>query len=138
MNGSMVKLSVFFDDPFWVGVFERIGDGTLSVCRVTFGAEPKDYEVWDFVLSNYYGLKFSPAGEIEARQSPDNYKRRVREAGKQVHTVGIGTKAQQALAAQREALKTERKNLSRQRREDEQQRRFELRQKKRKEKHRGH
>ena len=42
------SLTVFFEDPFWVGVFERIEDGKLSVCKVTFGAEPKDYEVWDY------------------------------------------------------------------------------------------
>ena len=34
------SLTVFFEDPFWVGVFERIEDGKLSVCKVTFGAEP--------------------------------------------------------------------------------------------------
>ena len=39
------KLTVFFEDPFWVGIFERIEDGRLSVAKVTFGAEPKDYEV---------------------------------------------------------------------------------------------
>ena len=44
------SLTVFFEDPFWVGVFERIEDGKLSVCKVTFGAEPKDYEVWDYIL----------------------------------------------------------------------------------------
>ena len=42
-----IKLTVFFDDPFWVGVFERTDGGKLSVCKVTFGAEPKDYEVWE-------------------------------------------------------------------------------------------
>ena len=25
------KLTVYFEDPFWVGVFERIEDGKLSV-----------------------------------------------------------------------------------------------------------
>ncbi len=39
------KLTVFFEEPFWVGVFERVVDGKLSVCKITFGAEPKDYEV---------------------------------------------------------------------------------------------
>ena len=28
-----------------MGVFERVSEGKLSVCKVTFGAEPKDYEV---------------------------------------------------------------------------------------------
>ena len=55
------KLTVFFEEPFWVGVFECVSDGKLSVCKVTFGAEPKDYEIYDFVLKNYYRLRFSPA-----------------------------------------------------------------------------
>ena len=45
------SLTVFFEEPFWVGVFERIEDGKLSVCKVTFGAEPKDYEVLDYILT---------------------------------------------------------------------------------------
>ena len=36
------KLTVFFEEPFWVGIFERIEDGKLSVAKVTFGAEPKE------------------------------------------------------------------------------------------------
>ena len=70
------SLTVFFEDPFWVGVFERIEDGKLSVCKVTFGAEPKDYEGWDYILHHYYELVFSPAVEMEIRQAADNPKRR--------------------------------------------------------------
>ena len=42
------KLTVYFEEPFWVGIFERIEDGKLSVAKVTFGAEPKDYEVQEY------------------------------------------------------------------------------------------
>ena len=28
------KLTIFFDTPFWVGVFERVEGNKLSVCRV--------------------------------------------------------------------------------------------------------
>jgi hypothetical protein len=52
------KLIVFFEEPFWEGVFERVSEGKLSVCKVTFGAEPKDYEVYDFVLKNYPPVRF--------------------------------------------------------------------------------
>ena len=65
------SLTVFFEEPFWVGVFERIEDGKLSACKVTFGAEPKDYEVWDYILHHYYELVFSPAIEIQTRQAAD-------------------------------------------------------------------
>ena len=40
----MGKLTVYFEEPFWVGIFEHIEDGKLSVAKVTFGVEPKDYE----------------------------------------------------------------------------------------------
>ena len=131
------RLTVFFEAPFWVGVFECISDGKLSVCKVTFGAEPKDYEVYDFVLKNYYRLRFSPAVETDVKETGRNPKRIQREVRKQVHNTGIGTKSQQALKLQKEQLKTERKTLSREQREAEKQRQFELKQQKRKEKHRG-
>ena len=68
MEEQSGKLTVFFEDPFWVGVFERISDGKLSVCKVTFGAEPKDYEIYAFVLQNHGRLKFSPAVEAEVKK----------------------------------------------------------------------
>lgn len=132
------SLTVFFEDPFWVGVFERIEDGKLSVCNVTFGAEPKDYEVLDYILHHYYELVFSPAIETEIRQAADNPKRRNRNARKQLENTGIGTKSQQALKRQREEMKTERRQIRRKEREAEAQRRFVMKQEKKKEKRRGH
>ncbi len=131
------KLTVFFEEPFWVGVFERVSDGKLSVCKVTFGAEPKDYEVYDFVLKNYYQLRFSPAVATDEKGAGHNPKRVQREVRKQMQNTGIGTKSQQALKLQQEQLKTECKTVSREQREAEKQRQFELKQQKRKEKHRG-
>lgn len=131
------KLTVFFEDPFWVGVFERVSDGRLSVCKVRFGAEPKDYEVYDFILKNYYRLRFSPAVAADVIETGRNPKRVQREVRKQIQNTGIGTKSQQALKLQQEQLKIERKIVSREKREIERQRQFELKQQKRKEKHRG-
>ena len=46
-----------------MGIFERIEDGKLSVAKVTFGAEPKDYEVQEYIQKWYFSLKFSPVVE---------------------------------------------------------------------------
>ena len=131
------RLTVYFDDPFWVGVFERIEDSKLSVCKVTFGAEPKDYEVWSFVLQHYCELEFSPAVETDIRHTADNPKRRQRNARKQLQHTGVGTKSQQALQMQLEQKKQERKVKSRNQKLAEKERLFELKQQKKKEKHRG-
>lgn len=131
------KLTVLFEDPFWIGVFERISSGKLSVCKVTFGAEPRDYEIQDFILKNYSHLQFSPCVDIAVKKESTNPKRMQREARKQTLQSGIGTKSQQALQLQREENKLERKATTKQEREAEKQRQFELRQQKRREKHRG-
>ncbi len=133
-----VALSVFFDDPFYIGLFERVEDGRLSVSKVVFGAEPSDREVYEWLLANYFRLKFSPevAGAKEVRLS-SNPKRRQRQAAS-TKTVGVGTKSQQALSLAREASKTERQVLSKERREAEEARRFLLHVEKKKAKHRGH
>ena len=103
------KLTVYFEEPFWVGVFERIEDGKLSVSKVTFGAEPKDYEVLEYVQKHYVGLKFSPAVDTVVKDIERNPKRMQREARKQMQKTGIGTKSQQALKLQQEQNKQERK-----------------------------
>lgn len=131
-------LTILFESPFWVGLFERTEDNQMQVCKVTFGAEPTDQEVLEFVNKNWNLLKYSPPIGTELRQNPKNPKRQMREARKQTQNTGIGTKSQQALKQQKEENKLERKTISKKMREAEKTRKFELKQAKRKEKHKGH
>ena len=132
------KLMVYFEDPFWVGVFERIEDGKLSVSKVTFGAEPKDYEVQEYIQKYYSSLKFSPAVETVVKEIKRNPKRMQREAKRQMQETGIGTKSQQALKLQQEQNKQEHKVRRREKKEAEELRMFKLKQQKKREKHKGH
>ncbi|MBR6045447.1 MAG: YjdF family protein [Ruminococcus sp.] len=138
MDKTKGMLTVFFDEPFWVGVFELTENGRLSAAKVTFGAEPKDSEVWEFILKHYCELKFSPAVEVKTKHTADNPKRRQRSVRKELANTGIGTKSQQALKLMQEQNKTERRQLTKEQRDEEKQRQFELRQQKRREKHKGH
>ncbi|MBE5906469.1 MAG: DUF2992 family protein [Lachnospiraceae bacterium] len=138
MSKGMCKLTVYFEEPFWVGVFERFENGELSACKVTFGAEPKAYEVQEFIRKNYFRLQFSPAVKTEEKGSIMNPKRRMREAKRKVLETGIGTKSQQALKLQYEQNKQERKIKSREEKMERERQLFERKQQKKKEKHRGH
>lgn len=131
------KLTVYFENPFWVGVFERIVDGKLSAVKVTFGSEPKDYEINCFILKNYYSLRFSPTVETADKEIKKKPKKMHRDVRKQLQNTGIGTKSQQALKLQQEQGKQERKVKCREKKISETKRQFELKQKKKKEKHRG-
>ena len=137
MGTEQCKLTVFFEGTFWVGVFEKIENGKLSAAKVTFGAEPKDYEVYEFILKHYYDLQFSPAVATVVKESKQNPKRKQRDIKKLLAKNGIGTKSQQALKLQLEQDKQERKIKSREQKLAEAERLFELKQQKKKEKHRG-
>ena len=139
MESVVCRLTVFFEDPFWVGVYERADRGGLEACRVVFGEEPKDYEVYDFFTSHWSSLEFSPpvAGDLRDGRKV-NPKRMQREIQKAVSGGGVGTKAQQALKLQYEQSKAGHKAEARKRTEEEKDRHFQLRQQKKLEKHRGH
>lgn len=139
MRTATCRITVYFDDPFWAMLYEREGEGWYAASRTVFGAEPKDCEVYAFLLQNWRWLRFSPpvpAGE-QARR-PDNPKRRQRAARRAVEQAGMGAKAQQALAAQREQGKQACRARTREEKEREAEERYEKHRQKRREKHKGH
>lgn len=133
-----VTLTVYFDGQFWIGFFERIESGAVSVSRVVFGAEQKDSQVLDFILDGYFGVRYSPTvegiKEIKVAANPKRKQRQIAGITRQ----GIGAKSQQAMKLAYEESKKESSARRKEREELERQRKYELRCDKRKEKHRGH
>ncbi len=132
------RLTVFFEAPFWVGLYEREDGGRYEVCRIVFGAEPKDYEVYAFIEAGWRKMRFSPPVAVDmGEEHKVNPKRMQRDIRRSMERSVMGTKSQQALAAQREEGKLQRRISSKEEKEQERQARYGLRQKKRREKHRG-
>ena len=134
-------LTVYFDCPFWVGVFEIYSENSIRTCRVVFGSEPKDIEIYNLILNDYYKLKFSkpmPVDENYIKPKAVNPKRMQRQVKQLTREKGIGTKSQQAINKQREENKILRKKSSKEQKDIEKQMKFNVRQLKKKEKHRGH
>lgn len=132
------RFTVYFEKPFWVGVFERCSEGHLEAAKILFGAEPKDCEIYEYFLSNWSRLRFSPPIADEAGPSKKvNPKRMQRAISAGLASRGTGTKALQALKLQQEQSAQARKTRNRENGELEKQLRFECRQKKKKDKHRG-
>ena len=132
MSESQSMLQVYFQGPFWVGVFERREAGFLRVCKVAFGAQPRDEDI-------YYFLRFSPPVAEMPKPEHRSAKRRLREARRALSAPGgARTKAQQALQLQHEAICTARKEQSQQRKTVQAAFRFQKKQQKKREKRRGH
>ena len=131
-------LTVYHDGQFWVGLAEHVEDGRYGVARIVFGAEPSNEEILQFVAGRWEKLSFFGSEPTEASKPAKNPKRRAREAAKALKRPAVSTKAQQALATQREAMKRESAQVRSRRRADEADARFKQRKLKRKQKHRGH
>lgn len=75
------SLTILFEAPFWIGLYERTDGGKYEVCKITFGSEPKDYEVYEFLLKNWHKLKFSPPIQaevsIERKLNPKRMQREI-------------------------------------------------------------
>lgn len=138
METISIHLTVLFEEPFWVGLCERRQGGQYEACRIVFGAEPKDYDIYALILRDWYRLRFSPGLAAKAAQARRLSPKRMQREARRALTRGPSTKAQQALSAAREAGKAERTARARASREEDAARRLALRREKAREKHKGH
>jgi len=132
------KLTIYFDDPFWVAVLEREDEAGYQAARVVLGSEPSDAEAYQFFLKNYGAFQFDVVHEsMRLPKARVNFKRALREARKSMQAQGVGTRAQEAMKAEMAQHKQERRTVRKEEREQAEREHFLQRQEKKKEKHRG-
>ena len=66
MNTAATIFTILFEDSFWILLCERFEDGRYEVCKITFGAEPKEYDVYDYLLKNWHTFKFGSTRQEQA------------------------------------------------------------------------
>ena len=132
-----IGLTVYFEDGFWHGLFEQEYEGTYQVCRVTFGQEPKEDEILEFLQTQFPQLSFSPAATVKQHVKIKNPKRLQRAVKKQVKQK-VSSKSQELLQLQCEERKKISKHQSSVQKQLLKQEKFERKQQKRREKHKGH
>jgi len=137
MKGSF---TVYYEDPFWVGVFEEDdADGAYRCCRVVFGNEPTGPELFEFIRKQYAFLSFDSILQEEKRvEKRINPKRLARQTIRQMEETPHLNKAYEVIQKGYEERKSERKKEAKIKREEEQDLKFLLRSEKRKKKHKGH
>ncbi|MCP3795271.1 MULTISPECIES: YjdF family protein [Paenibacillus] len=136
-----MKLTVYQDGQYWVGVVEEQDQGKLKAARYTFGTEPKDEEILHFIREEMWELVSRLSQEVAIKLSETkkvNPKRLARQAAYELRRKGVSSYAQEALKLEYEKRKLEKRAYSKQQREAMKARVRELKEKKAKEKHRGH
>lgn len=135
-----MKLTIYYDGQFWVGIVEIVQEGKLKAFRHLFGKEPKDSEVPHFVYHQLAELISQAEKEgisVKAEANKKINPKRLRLVSKEMKTAGRSMKAQQAIKQELDAKKAMKKRLKKQRRDIEKEQKYLLRKQKAKEKHRG-
>jgi hypothetical protein len=136
-----MKLTIYHDGQFWIGMIEVVSDGHLKAFRHVFGGEPKDSEVLTFIYNELSTLiHTSHQSGVHVKQNCSNRinpKRLQRKVAKEMRRTGASTKAQEAVRQEYEERKKQCKHITKQHCEEEKQRKYLLRKKKAKEKHKG-
>jgi len=136
-----MKLTVYFNGQYWVGVVEEQDQGKLKAARCMFGSEPQDEEILQFVRNGMCALVSRLSQEVATKPSDPKKvspKRMARQAAEELRRRGVSSYAQEALQLEYEKRKLERSTLSKQQRDAMKVRIREIKEKKAKEKHRGH
>ena len=59
MNTICADLTLYFQDPYWVGEYKRISDKKIETSKVFFDYEPVIQQVYNYYLKNWNKLKFT-------------------------------------------------------------------------------
>ncbi|WHX28364.1 YjdF family protein [Brevibacillus agri] len=135
-----MKLTVYYDGQYWVGVVEHVDSARLRACRFIFGAEPKDGEVLDFVLHRLLPGLDNRKASVEVQEAVPtkvNPKRLARQVAKELRTKGPSTYAQEAIKLEWETRKAEKKVAGRKQKLERLEQKWQRKVQKAKEKHRG-
>lgn len=83
MNQTSLSFTVFFEDPFWIGLFEYREQQLLYLKRIVFGSEPSEQVVYEWLKGYWYSISFqAPVETVRSKASHRNPKRMQREARK--------------------------------------------------------
>ncbi|MFT4071801.1 MAG: DUF2992 family protein [Dysgonamonadaceae bacterium] len=136
-------LTITFDPPFWIVLFEKTEKEKYSVAREVIGtSEPTNAELMLFFdRLNFNKIHYTePIEEEKVQKSKISFKKmqkKVKLATEQTNYKHTYSKAHEELKKQQELKKQERKSASKEEKEEEKERKFELKQEKKKQKLRG-
>ena len=86
--------TVFFEDPFWVGVLEENYNGINYMGKHIFGAEPSNSELLLFYVYEFEKIKKLKIGETGIKTKKMNFKKSINKSKKTQNKIGVGTKSQ--------------------------------------------
>jgi hypothetical protein len=86
--------TIFFEDPFWVGILEENYNGIIYIGKHIFGAEPSNSELLQFYINKFENIRKFKIGKTDIETKKMNFKKAIKKSMKAQNKIGIGTKSQ--------------------------------------------
>jgi hypothetical protein len=137
-EGMSINFTLFFEDPFWIGLLVISDIDFTSYSRIVFGGEPTEIELYSYLKTHFNSLEFiTNSTVIPERRTIRNPKRRQREISKTVKD-RTGTKKSYDVIKNIEQQGKKKERQLKNRRELTERQNYIVEIKKKKEKHKGH
>ena len=73
MNQTSLSFTVFFEDHFWIGLFEYREQQLLYLKRIVLGSEPSEQVVYEWLKGCWYSISFqAPVETVRSKASHRN------------------------------------------------------------------
>ena len=135
-----MKLSIFHDGQFFIGLVEFNNNNSVRFSKHVFGPEPNDEDVLKFIKEDLESLIDNTHTRISVQKKVKkvNPKRLQREVAKEQKKLKFTTMAQEAIKKEQELKKKSRKKLKKSHKEQLKAYKRSIKRQKSKEKHKGH
>ena len=86
--------TIFFEDPFWVGILEENYNDINYMGKHIFGAEPSNSELLQFYIYRLDKIKKIKTSETNIETEKMGFKKSLNKSKKIQNKTGVGTKSQ--------------------------------------------
>jgi len=98
-NNSKIKcvtsvFTIFFEDPFWVGILEENYNCINYIGKHIFGAEPSNSALLQYYIYEFENIKKLKIGVTDIKIKKMNFKKSMNKSKKAQSKISVGTKSQ--------------------------------------------
>jgi hypothetical protein len=86
--------TIFFEEPFWVGILEENYNGINYMGKHIFGAEPSNSELLQFYIYEFEKINRLKISETNMEIKKVSFKKSLNKSKKIQNKIGVGTKSQ--------------------------------------------
>jgi len=130
--------TIFFENPYWVGVLEENYNGINYIGKYVFGAEPSNSELLQFYIYEFDKIEKIKISETEMETKKISFKKSLNKSKKVQNKIGVGTKSQNLFQKAFEEIMEIRKKKHRMEENMDKEEKYKKKQEKKLEKRKGH